>query len=158
MQQQPIVPPQPVPPQLNANRPYHTGPDVDGARAVAEGIEVGVAVYEAVRWQYYKRAVGVENTSLHGFRVWKSQMRTLTKAQLRVNVARGLLFLGLAVALYLLANIPDLGVPGSMIFVIMGIGALVLGIRNLMHRRPPQAKLDEINNRHNAQFGHQPRH
>jgi hypothetical protein len=69
----PLVGPPPIAPrQINANQPRAGHAAVEGA---VEGFAAGVGVYEAIQWQRYKHAVGVENTSLRGFRIWKSRRR-----------------------------------------------------------------------------------
>jgi hypothetical protein len=39
-------------------------------------LTAGLAVYELIEWEQYKQAVGAENSTLHGFRIWKSQRRS----------------------------------------------------------------------------------
>jgi hypothetical protein len=90
-------------------------------RDAAEGVAVGVGVYELIRWCRYKRVAWAGNTSLAGFGTWKRQMCRLVQAQPRRNAAHGRLAL-------------------------LAVVCLVLAVRDRGRRRPPQDQLDKINN------------
>lgn len=100
-------------------------------------IGIYVTVDQFTKWRRYEKQVGIENSSIRGFRIWKVQTRALIKAQPRVNVPRGLLALGVAAGLWALAAVLHLGGVGVAVFAVLIIATLFYALMNLMHRPPP---------------------
>jgi hypothetical protein len=130
---------------LSAGGSYQPPSPERTAETAAAIAALATAAYEYFTWQRYKNAVGVENTSARGWRIWKDQQKALLRAQPRRNVRLGWVGAGVPLVSLWLASIASSA--WWLVPIILGIALSVWG---LGHRRPAPAQVQRINAWHRA--------
>lgn len=115
-------------------------PGMDKGEALVRGWLAGEAVQNAYYWKLYENAVGIENASIRGFRLWKRARGSLIAQQPRVSRKLGWIALAVAAFLFILNCF-----LGNGLVTIAMFGAILLATVGFWHHRPPEAEREMLN-------------